>query len=167
MLAEKKQLFFSHTWKRDKQDRDNHQRVYELARNLRKYGWTTWFDEEDMGGNIDAAMANGIDNADVILVCLTEEYCKKVNETAKDPRKRDNCLKEWTYSNIQGKLMIPVIMESCLYNVSNWPPGVVSLYFGSTLYLDATSDNLENAIISINKTSVSYTHLTLPTNREV
>ena len=79
MLAGKKQLFFSHTWKRDKLDRDTHTRVYELARNLRKYGWTTWFDEEDMGGNIDAAMANGIDNADVILVCLTEEYCKKVN----------------------------------------------------------------------------------------
>ena len=45
MLAKKKQLFFSHTWKNDNKDRKTHQRVYELARNLRKYGWTTWVDE--------------------------------------------------------------------------------------------------------------------------
>ena len=72
-----------------------------------------------MGGNIDAAMADGIDNSEVIIVCLTEMYFKKVNETAKDPRQRDNCLKEWTYSNTRNKLIIPVIMEPCLYNISD------------------------------------------------
>ena len=151
-----KQLFFSHTWKSDNLGRDNHARVCELARQLKKRGWGTWIDEEDMGGNIDAAMAAGIDGADVIIVCLTEMYCKKVNETAKDPRKRDNCLKEWTYANSRDKLMIPVIMEPCLYNISNWPPGVVTLYLGSTLYIDATSDDLDKAVIYINKTLLTY-----------
>ena len=151
-----KQLFFSHTWKKDNLGRDNHKRVYELARLLKKRGWSTWVDEDDMGGNIDAAMANGIDGADVVIVCLTEEYCKKVNETARDPRKRDNCLKEWTYATIRNKLMLPVIMEPCLYNVTNWPQGVVLLYFGSTLYLDATKDDLSEAVIYINKTLLTY-----------
>lgn len=151
-----KQIFFSHTWKKDNLGRDNHKRAYELSRLLKKRGWTTWVDEDDMDGNIDAAMANGIDGADVVIVCLTEEYCKKVNETARDPRKRDNCLKEWTYATIRNKLMLPVIMEPCLYNVNEWPPGVVLLYFGSTLYLDATKDDLSEAVIHINKSLLSH-----------
>lgn len=146
-----KQLFFSHTWKADRLGRNTHQRVYDLVKMIREQGWTTWFDEEDMGGNIDAAMAQGIDNADAIIICLTEEYCNKVNETAKDPRKRDNCLKEWTYANIRNKLMIPVVMEPCLLNTSEWPPGVVSLYLGSTLYIDASKDELSDAVKSIIK----------------
>lgn len=152
----KKQLFFSHTWKNDKLDRNNHERVYELARKLRKYGWSTWVDQDDMGGNIDASMAEGIDNAEVIIVCLTEMYFKKVNETARDPRLRDNCLKEWTYANTRNKLMVPVIMEPCLYNISDWPEGVVSLYLGSTLYMNGTNDNQDTVVIDINKTLLGY-----------
>ena len=101
-------------------------------------------------------MASGIDNAEVIIVCLTESYCLKVNETAKDPRRRDNCLKEWTYANARNKLMIPVVMEPCLSSINDWPPGVVSLYFGSTLYINATNDNLNSAVISINKLLEQY-----------
>ena len=146
-----KQLFFSHTWKPDNLNRNTHCRVYEMVKKLRDNGWTTWFDEEDMGGNIDAAMAEGIENADAILICLTETYCKKVNETAKNPRNRDNCLKEWTYANMRNKLLIPVIMEPCLLDMSNWPPGIVSLYLGSTLYINASDDDLSDAIIDSNK----------------
>lgn len=146
-----KQLFFSHTWRADRLGRNTHQRVYNLVKMIREQGWTTWFDEEDMGGNIDAAMAEGIDNADAVIVCLTEEYCNKVNETAKDPRKRDNCLKEWTYANARNKLMVPVVMEPCLLNTSEWPPGVVSLYLGSTLYIDASKQDLNDTVKSIIK----------------
>jgi hypothetical protein len=151
-----KQIFFSHTWQKDNLGRDNHKRVYELAKKLENCGWSVWIDEDQMIGNIDAAMASGIDNADVILVCLTENYCLKVNETAKDPHKRDNCLKEWTYANTRNKLMVPIIMEPNLLSIANWPPGVVSLYFGSTLYINATSNNLNNSIILINKLLEQY-----------
>ena len=150
-MNKNKQLFFSHTWRPDNIGRNTHDRVYDLVKKLRDNGWSTWFDEEDMGGNIDAAMAEGIDDADAILVCLTETYCKKVNDTAKNPRNRDNCLKEWTYANARNKLLIPVIMEPCLLNPSEWPPGIVSLYLGSTLYIDATKDDLGNAVIFANK----------------
>lgn len=146
-----KQLFFSHTWRADLLGRDTHKRVHELVKKIREEGWTTWFDEEDMGGNIDAAMANGIDHAEAIIVCLTETYCKKVNETAKDQRKRDNCLKEWTYANTRNKLMVPVVMEPALLNISDWPPGVVSLYLSSILYIDASKADLMPAVKSITK----------------
>ena len=73
-----------------------------------------------------------------------------------DSCKCDNCLKEWTYANTRDKLMIPIVMEPCLLSISDWPPGVVSLYFGSTLYIDATPDDLENAVIAINKRLRTY-----------
>ena len=159
-----KQLFFSHTWHTDKLGRDTHKRVYDLAKKLEKCGWTIWIDEDDMNGNIDAAMADGIDNADAIIVCLTESYCIKVNETAKDPRRRDNCLKEWTYANVRNKLMIPVIMEPCLSSITNWPPGVVSLYFGSTLYINGTKDDLNLTTITLIKMLEQYKLQPVKTN---
>jgi len=150
MMKKNKQLFFSHTWRPDNLGRNTHKRVHTIVKKLRNNGWTTWFDEEDMGGNIDAAMAEGIENADAILICLTETYCKKVNETAKNPRNRDNCLKEWTYANMRNKLLIPIIMEPCLLNTNNWPPGIVSLYLGSTLYINATDNDLSESVIFAN-----------------
>ena len=119
------QLFFSHTWRPDKLGRNNHDRVKELVHKIHKLGWSTWFDEYNMIGNIDASMAAGIDNCECVIVCLTESYCLKINETARNPRKRDNCHKEWNYSCNRDKLMIPIIMESHMLDTSKWPSGVV------------------------------------------
>ena len=152
----KKQLFLSHTWRLDNLNRHTHQRVNSLAEGLRKYGWTTWFDEDDMIGNIDAAMAAGIDNCDCVLVCLTEEYCKKVNQSARDPYLHDNCEKEWNYAINRDKLMLPIILESSMLNTSKWPPGVVPLYLSSILYVDASKEDLSSAIKEINKRLLAY-----------
>jgi len=135
------QLFFSHTWRPDKEGRDNHSRVKELVHGIHKKGWGTWFDEYNMMGNIDASMAAGIDNCECVIVCITETYCLKINETARNPRKRDNCHKEWNYACNRDKLMIPVIMEPYMLDTSKWPAGVVPLHLGSTLYLDASNDD--------------------------
>jgi hypothetical protein len=135
------QLFFSHTWRPDKEGRDNHDRVRQLVHRIHKKGWGTWFDEYNMVGNIDASMAAGIDNCECVIVCLTETYCLKINETARNPRKRDNCHKEWNYACNRDKLMIPIIMEPYMLDTSKWPAGVVPLYLGSTLYLDMSNDD--------------------------
>ena len=42
-------------------------------------------------------------------------------------------------------------MEPCLLDTLNWPAGIVSLYLGSTLYVDASDDNLDKAVESIIK----------------
>ena len=132
-----KQLFFSHDWKLDSMGRNNHKRVHAIVKKIQKYGYTTWFDEEDMTGNIDAAMADGIEQADAVIVCITESYCNKINNASRDTRIRDNCLKEWTYAHARGKLMIPLIMEPNMLNTNNWPPGVLSMYLATTLYISA------------------------------
>ena len=150
-MEQTKQLFFSHTWQADKLGRNTHSRVYELAKLMERCGWSIWIDEENMMGNIDAAMASGIDGSDAVIVCLTENYCKKVNETARNPRKRDNCLKEWTYANIRNKLMIPVVMEPEMLLLNNWPAGIVSLHFGSTLYVNASMNNLHHPTFELIK----------------
>jgi len=147
----KKQIFFSHDWKIDSQGRDNHKRVHEIVKQLQNYGYTTWFDEEDMNGQIDAAMADGIEHADVVIVCITENYCNKINNTSRDLRARDNCLKEWTYAQARNKLIIPIIMEPNMLNINQWPPGVVSMYLGLTLYINAVEDNNPITIISLIK----------------
>jgi hypothetical protein len=146
-----KQIFFSHTWRNDKMNRDTHQRVLLLVRGLQKLGWGTWIDEDDMLGNIDAAMAQGIDNCECVLVCITEEYCNKVNNAANNPNIRDNCHKEWNYAHIRDKLMIPIIMEKHLLNIHHWPAGVVPLHLASQLYIDASSDELESSVKQIHK----------------
>lgn len=137
-----KQLFFSHAWSNDYLNRNTHDRVINLVELIQNFGWTTWLDEDDMYGNIDAAIVNGIDNADAIIICLTGKYCDKINRASNDPRIRDNCLKEWTYANARNKLMIPIIMEPELLDKKNYQNGIISLYFGSTLYIDASKDSL-------------------------
>lgn len=135
-----KQLFFSHTWQPDKLGRDTHNRVKTLVTEMQNYGWTCWFDEYDMIGNIDASMASGIDLCQCVIVCITESYCKKINAAAQNPYKRDNCLKEWNYAHNRNKLMIPIIMEPSMLNSNNWPCGVVPLHLGTTLYINCSCD---------------------------
>lgn len=151
-----KQIFFSHTWRNDKLNRNTHNRVLLLVTGLQRLGWGTWVDEQDMIGNIDASMARGIQNCECVLVCLTEEYCKKVNEAANNLSIRDNCHKEWNYANICCKLMIPIIMENDLLDIKNWPLGVVPLHLGTSLYIDATKDDLAPAIMEIHNRLIKH-----------
>ena len=138
----KKQLFFSHTWRPDNLFRDNHKRVVNLVNAMKMLNWTCWIDEDEMFGNIDACISNGINDCSCVLVFITENYCNKINEGANNPLIRDNCLKEWTYANNRNKLMIPIINEPVLLNSTCWPDGIINLYFGSTFYIDYTKDNV-------------------------
>ena len=133
----KKQIFISHTWKHDSQGRDTHDRARHLKHALEKLGWSVWFDETDMYGNIDAAMANGIDNCSVVVFCLTRAYFENI-ENAVNTSKLSNCLKEWNYSQIRNKLSLPILFEPELCDFNEWPAGVISMTFGRSLYVDAS-----------------------------
>ena len=133
-----KDAFLSHPWAKDDLGRCTHARVKLLSGELRAVGVSTWFDEEEMIGNIDAAMASGIDAAQVVVVCLTRAYFDKVSCAATNLRQRDNCFKEWSYAQNRKKLMLPVIMEPGLRDPSGWPAGVVAMHFGGMLYVDAS-----------------------------
>ena len=136
-------LFMSHPWAADELGRDTHARTRSIAAALADLGWAPWLDENEMVGNIDAAMARGIDEADAVVVCLTRKYCEKVAAAASDPRRRDNCLSEWTYANNRKKVLLPVVMEPCMRDPGAWPGGSVAMHFGGSLYADAASDEFD------------------------
>ena len=129
----KKNLFMSHTWRYDELNRDTHQRVKLISNALRELGYTTWFDEDDMvNGNIDISMAEGIDNCDCFIVCLTKNYINKINEASRNMLIRDNCYKEFNYANVSNKIMIPLILEPGISRLS----GIIGLYLGNQYFID-------------------------------
>jgi len=145
---DKKQLFFSHTWKYDNKDRDNHERVKNISQLMKKHGWTVWLDEDEMIGNIDACMVNGIRNCECVIACLTVKYIDKINHASNNTSIRDNCFKEWTYSNSINKPIIPVIMESDVLTCEG--KGILDMYFGNMLYLDLSGYITDNNVNKLN-----------------
>lgn len=149
------QLFFSHTWKTDTLGRNNHMRVTNFARELReRYGWSVWIDEEQLRkGNIDAIMADGVDACDVFVACITKEYCTKVHAgLTANLTNNDNCAKEWNCAIAGQKIMIPLVLEP----LQRWPHGVVTLHLGRCMYVDACSDNVQNAVHNLNEMLLAY-----------
>jgi hypothetical protein len=76
----KTDAFLTHCWGTDELGRDVHARV--LAINFflsKKMGIVTWFDEEQMKGDVRSKMAEGIDNTQCMIVFVTKNYHDKVN----------------------------------------------------------------------------------------
>lgn len=155
-LVPRKQIFLSHTWNYDKINRNNHKRVVELSKLLESKGWSVWIDENDMIGNIDASIKKGIDDAEIVLVCLTYTYREKIDRTSKDQSLRDNCFKEWNYLSCQNKIILPIVMEPFLLDIKEYQKTITSLLIGNTLFIDASDDNLTKASDKINETLFRY-----------
>ena len=87
--------FLSHDWGTDALGRSNHRRVVAIKRRLaEECGLQCWLDEEKMKGNINLAMANGIDSSATVVVFITQTYVMKV--AGKGPNGLDdNCKKEF------------------------------------------------------------------------
>ena len=66
-----KEIFISHAWGNDSDNRDNHIRCGELCNILKANGYSVWFDTYDMSGNIDSCIMSGINNFKVCLLCLS------------------------------------------------------------------------------------------------
>ena len=136
------QLFISHTWAPDEEGRDTHLRASRLARAMRRRGWTTWFDGEDMRGDVDESMVMGIEHADAIIVCLTCKFRDKIEAPG---RQRSNVYKEWSYAHARQKLVVPIAFESAMLPALPLPPGVLTMHIGSSLVVDGTHDDVEVA----------------------
>ena len=158
------QLFFSHTWRPDNLGRNTHERVVEISKYLKIMGWNIWIDENNILNNIDASIAKGIEDSDFILVFLTETYIKKINESAKNPKTRDYCLKEWTYSNHLNKLIVPIVFEPKLLNTESWPNGIVSLQLASSFYINCSDTTALDSAKLINNYIVKLQSNTIQNN---
>ena len=135
-----KDIFISHAWGFDELNRDNHKRCLEIYNKLSQRGFSVWIDESDMKTNIDLSIINGIDNAKIILLCLTKKYCDKINYSVYNNMPQDNCYKEWNYSIFRQKYIIPILMEDQMKNVYVKEKGIIQMYLNNMLYIDASSD---------------------------
>ena len=136
-----KQLFMSHTWRYDDKNRDTHYRTQLISDSLRKMGYTTWYDEDEIvNGNIDFSMTNGIDECECFIACLTNKYIQKINYASKNFNIRDNCYKEFNYANLRQKKIIPLVLEELVDDSL----GVVDLYIGNQLKIDFSFDSYDS-----------------------
>ena len=130
-------VFLSHNWGRDKLDRDNHQRVSIIDKELKRLGYKTWFDEDNMRGDIDEQMAKGIEKTKCVIVFMTQKYYDKVNGEVPD----DNCKLEFNHAKRMKKSnkMIAVIMEPCMTNAKDWK-GQVGMHLGGKMYINMSEE---------------------------
>ena len=146
----KSQLFISHAWGKDTLGRDNHIRCKEIYSRLIRSGYNAWFDEYDLYGNIDSSIIKGINNSYIILICLTQKYCEKVNNAIETQIPNDNCFKEWNYSLFKNKIIIPIIMEPIMKDIFLNGDGVIQMYLNSTMFIDMTENINGNAHTDLN-----------------
>lgn len=88
------QFFLSHNWGNDNKGRDNHARVAMINENFKRREIATWFDGNEMASDIQDHMCAGIENTQVVLVFITENYMEKV----KSDNLNDNCKLEFKYA---------------------------------------------------------------------
>lgn len=164
-MLNKKQLFFSHNWGEDIFKRDNHNRVKRIKNLLIKYyGWSIWFDEDDMSWNIDGSMYKGIIESELAVVFLTQKYINKIENNCLDPNNRDNCAKEWNLINVKKKRILPIVLEKNLLNISKWENTLVGMYLGTYMLLDVSKITTNN-IKKINDFIIKN-HNLIPNNNQ-
>jgi hypothetical protein len=130
-------VFISHNWG---PDASNHRVVKNLCNLLQAKNLKVWLDENEMNDNIDRAMSKGIDQSELVLICVTKEYHDKLNQ---EVNSNDNCLREFRYaSNTKGgaKSLIPIVLEKEMLNQKAWR-GRLQMDLGDALYFDLTADN--------------------------
>ncbi|XP_012565213.2 uncharacterized protein LOC101241070 [Hydra vulgaris] len=89
---------------------NNQEIVKRVANILKERNIPIWFDiAGDMKGNINAAMANGVENAALVLSFNTTAYSKSVN-----------CQKELTYATQLNKPILPVLLEDIKNFEDTW-----------------------------------------------
>ena len=132
----KTDCFLSHNWG---EQNKNHHFVKRVNLELQKRGLKTWFDENQMDGNIRFRMAEGIDNTKCVVVFITKEYRDKVNGIDMT----DNCKYEFSYAMNQlgSQNMIPVVLEAEMRDTKKWK-GELGAALGSMMYVDLSQASL-------------------------
>ena len=136
-MAVETDVFLSHNWGKDESGRDNHYRVSLINKELKDFGYQTWFDEERMAGGIANKMSNGIEQTNGVIAFITRRYHEKVNgENA-----GDNCRLEFDYASRKktSSKMVAVVMEKCMLDTRTWT-GLIGMHLGGEMYVDMSGE---------------------------
>jgi len=90
-------------------NRDSRALCLKVKTALEESGYKVWMDTVNMHGDSLEAMAQAVENASVILMCVTEKY-----------RASANCQGEAQYSFRCGKNIVPCIMQQGYESVGGW-----------------------------------------------
>ena len=107
-----------------------------IAQILKNHNIPIWMDEEGgiSSGDINTAMAEGVQNALAIVCLVSEKY-----------EKSKNCKKELTYSDVRNKIIFPCMVDKKKdgedYNGDNW----LGLLIAGLLWTDFRDIDVENA----------------------
>ncbi|UJR27607.1 hypothetical protein I4U23_008888 [Adineta vaga] len=117
-------LMISYSWA----DMDLAHRIFHHL--TEKLGYKIWLDQEQMHGSTIEAMANAVDNAQFILMCMSETY-----------KRSANCKSEAEYAFNRKKHIVPCKMKKD-YSADGW----LGFILGTRMYIDFETQEFEKAI---------------------
>lgn len=106
-------VFISYSW-------NEKEIIMKLRERLKKEGVEVWIDVERMGGSTLSAMAEAVENAAVVLICMSEKY-----------KQSPNCRLEAEYTFQMRKEYIPLMVQK-RYRPDGW----LGMILGAKLYFD-------------------------------
>ena len=114
---------------------NNQELVKRVADVLKQKNIPIWFDiAGDMKGNINAAMANGVEGAAMVVSFDTVAYSKSIN-----------CQKELTYASQLKKNILPILLENDKIFQDTWLGMIIASLNGINMH----DDNQFNSTIDI------------------
>jgi hypothetical protein len=111
---------------------DNKPLCRTIYERFQKDGYQVWIDESQMFGSIIERMAEGIENSEFILMCMSSSYKKSLN-----------CQAEAEYAFKRKKKIVPLMLE-LRYKADGW----LGLIAGSKIYInfaDKVGEEFEKA----------------------
>jgi len=131
--------FLTHDWGVDGQ---NHEKVKLVNSLLKGMGFNTWFDEEELQGDVQEKMQEGIDQSACVVVFITNRYIKKVASS----NLSDNCKLEFTYAarNKHKRPLISVVLDPNARNTDDWV-GPVAFHLQGVLYIDMSTAAIDGS----------------------
>ncbi|XP_072037423.1 uncharacterized protein [Amphiura filiformis] len=110
---------------------DTHQQemAIKVRDTLQERGFFVWMDVDEMQGNILVTMADAVEKADVILMCVSRSY-----------KTSTNCQFEGNYAVKSNKKIIPLMVEED-YKYEEWD-GWLGLVAAGKMYIRAYSDQV-------------------------
>ncbi|RMX38043.1 hypothetical protein pdam_00020147 [Pocillopora damicornis] len=112
-ISEAKHVMISYQW-------DVQKLVIQIKNKLQADGFKVWMDIDEMGGSTLESMAKAVENASVILVCVSQKY-----------KESPNCRSEAEYTYQLHKDVIPLMMDG-----KYRPDGWLGFIVGSKFWID-------------------------------